>query len=218
MIVFLWFTFAVAHAQDLSLTEFLTSAWEKSPTFKGEEYKEEESRQLVSSARGKYFPHVSLDAISTTGFPASNSDLHVGGVMGSPFRQGNAAGIVADEIVYDFGRIQSAMGQAKAQRSLNEAKLAQEKLTFLGSLGGIYLTCARVRSLQSLNEQLINWARLILKETSRFEKTGQRSIVDSSLVKSEVMELELQSEELKKLEVTLIEQMRVYARGRDAGC
>src|SRR5262249_2454644 len=125
--------------------------------------------------------------------------------------KGWAYGAVLDQILYDFGRISSKLEQAKAERSLGEARLAQEKLRFLTTMGGLYLGCAKVRSLTRLNEDLMVWAKILLTETSRFARPGQRSIGDRSLVESEISDLDVQREELRKFEATLIGQMKTYA-------
>jgi outer membrane protein TolC len=201
---------------ETTLIDFLQSAWQKSPVIAGETSKNEESEQFVKSARGKYFPHVSLAGIDSTGFPASSSALRVGGIMGSPYRAGLAGGVIVEQTVYDFGRINSVLEAAKADKSLNEARLASEKLRFLTELGGLYLSCARTKSLLEENEHMMFWAKLILRETGRFTKTGQRSIIDNSLVKSKLNDLELQEAELKRLQASLIYQMKIYAE--PSGC
>jgi len=206
----------VASAQETSFVNFLQTAWELSPTVRGEVLQNDASNEFISSARGKYLPHVSLDAIDTTGFPASNAELGVGGLMGSPFRSGLAGGIVVNQTVYDFGRIQSFLERAKAEKSLNLARLAEDKFRFLSTAGRLYLTCARVRSLQQHDTELMSWAKINLKETARFTKTGQRSIVDNSLVQTEVNSLNLELEQLHKFEDSLNGQMKMY--GSKGGC
>lgn len=199
-----------------SLADFLQNAWRRSPIATSEQKKGEESEQLVKSSRAKYFPHLSLAAIDSTGFPSSSSLLHVGGLMGSAFRAGPAGGVIVQQTVYDFGRISSLLESAKAEKSLNEAKLAEEKWRYLSSVGELYLNCARARSLLEQNDRMMFWAKLILKESTRFTKTGQRSVIDNSLVVSKVNDLSLQQDELKKLQSSMIEQMKLY--GEISGC
>lgn len=196
---------------ETKLSDYLTRAWGQSPVLTGDASKLNESEEFVSSARGKYFPHVSLAGIDTTGFPASTGMLGVGGLMGSPFRSGMAGGVIVQQTVYDFGRISSALESAKAGKSYNEAKLAEEKLRYLTSLGELYLGCARARSLLDKTERMMGWANLILKETLRFTKTGQRSIIDNALVKSKMNDLVLQQKEYRKVEASYTEQMKHFA-------
>jgi outer membrane protein len=204
-----------ASAQEISFVNFLQTAWEKSPVIKGEVLQNAASNEFISSVRGKYLPHLSLDAIDSTGFPASNSALQVGGLMGSPFRSGLAGGVVLQQTLYDFGRIQSLLEHAKAERSLARARLADDKFRFLSTIGQLYLTCARTRSLQREDVDLMSWAQINLKETARFTKTGQRSIVDNSLVQTEVNSLQLELDQLHKFEQSLNEQMKLYGSNGD---
>jgi|GEM_PF-6046538 len=207
----LFFLLMGAHASaETALSDYLKSAWQQGAISASESDKAEESEQFVSSARGKYFPHVSLAGIDSTGFPSSTGQLGVGGLMGSAFRSGPAGGVIVQQTIYDFGRISSAMESAKAGKSLNEAKLAEEKYRYLSSLGDLYMGCARARSLLDKTERMMGWAQLLLKETVRFTKTGQRSIIDNALVKSKVNDLVLQQKEYKKVENSYVEQMRHF--------
>jgi outer membrane protein TolC len=215
-LVFFMIAASSAQAQEVTLADFLRTAWENSPVAKGEKFQAEAGEELVKSARGKYFPHFSLDAIDTTGFPASNSALRVGGLMGSPYRSGFAGGIEVEQTIYDFGRIQSALEQAKAANALEESRAVREKFRFLESLSKAYVACARTRSLQERIEQLLRWAEINLKETEKYAKTGQHSIIDSSLVRTEVASLKLDLERAQELEQSLLAQMRNY--GEIAQC
>ncbi len=206
----------VASAKEMPLIDFLNTAWSRGPVQKGEILQNQASDEFVSAVRGKYLPQLSLDAIDSTGFPASNSGLNVGGMMASPFRSGPAGGIVVEQMIYDFGRIQSLLRQSKADKSVNLARLAAEKFRFLLVAGQTYLECARARSLQTRDGQLMHWAQINLRETMRFMKTGQRSIIDSSLVKTEVDNLKLELDQLSRYEQSLIEQMKLF--GADGGC
>lgn len=203
-------------AQEISLVDFLRQAWEKGPVSQAEGLQNSASDEFVHSVQGKYLPHVALDAIDSTGFPASNSALQVGGLMGSPFRSGAAGGVVVTQTVYDFGRIESALKEVKAERSLVQARLAEDKMRYLESAAQVYLACARARSLQENDEELMKWAKINLKETARFTRTGQRSVIDNSLVQTEVNELRLELDDLGKFQQSLTEQMKLY--GANSGC
>jgi outer membrane protein len=214
--IFLLFLPTLSFAEEISLVDFLKIVWENGPVRHGEALQDSASEDLVRSAKGKYLPHVSLDAIDTTGFPASNSELQVDGLMGSPFRSGLAGGVVVEQTLYDFGRIQSAVARARVDKSTRRAQLAADKFQFLTSVGQIYLACAQVRSMRHNDEDLMRWAQINLKETARFTKTGQRSIVDNALVQTEVNTLNLELDQLQKYEQSLNAQMQIY--GVKADC
>ena len=206
-----------AKANEISMNDFLEQAWNQSPMAKGERFKNEETDELERSAKGKYFPHLSLEAIDTKGFAASSSTLHVGGLMGSAYRSGWAAGVIVDQTVYDFGRISSVLEGVKAEKGLQEARLASEKVKFLSLLGRLYLSCARARTVQNQNTRLMSWLEMILKESSQFTKTGQRSVIDNALVKMEMNELTVEQNELKKFQASLADEMKLYLSSAN-GC
>ena len=136
--------------------------------------------------------------------------------MGSPFHSGAAGGAILEQTVYDFGRISSALQQAKAEKSLTQARLAEDKFRFLYGTGLLYLACARVRTLIQSDQQLMSWAQINLKETARYTRTGQRSVIDNSLVQTEVDKLQLEMDQLQKYQQSLGEQMKFY--GVTCGC
>ena len=137
--------------------------------------------------------------------------------MGSPFRSGAAAGIVVEQRIYDFGRIRSILEGAKAEARLSEAKIDAEKLNFMSRLVRLYLTCAQAFSMKRQNDRLMSWAELNLKETQRLTKTGQRSIIDNSLVQAEINDLKLQQAELEQMQRSFNEQMAFYAPNVECG-
>jgi outer membrane protein TolC len=73
-----------------------------------------------------------------------------------------------------------------------------------------------VKSWQSHDRDLLSWAEINFKETARFTKTGQRSIIDNALAKTEVENLKLELTTLAKWEESLRAQMKLF--GVEADC
>ena len=217
IILFMALMGSPSFASETSLGDFLKTAWTSSSWKQAAVHKKEQTEQIKQSVDGRMLPQLSLEAIDTTGFPASSSDLRVGGIMGSPFRSGAAAGIVVEQRIYDFGRIRSILEGAKAEARLSEAKIDAEKLNFMSRLVRLYLTCAQAFSMKRQNDRLMSWAELNLKETQRLTKTGQRSIIDNSLVQAEINDLKLQQAELEQMQRSFNEQMAFYAPNVECG-
>ena len=212
----IWLTLLVStvtvRAGEVSLADFLRSAWEQSPAIRAEVLQTDSSNFMISSARGRYLPHISVDAIDSTGFPASNSRLGVSGIMSSPFRSGFSAGLVIEQMLYDFGRVASALQGARAEKSLREARLAEEKFRFLIRAGQVYVDCSTAKSMRELSADLLTWAHIIQKEAAHFTRTGQRSIIDNSLIQTEVDSLQIELEQLEQLQQSQLEQMKLFGR------
>ena len=217
IILFLALIGSPSFARETSLGDFLNTAWTSSSWKQAAVHKKEQAEQIKQSVEGRMLPQLSLEAIDTTGFPASSSDLRIGGIMGSPFRSGGAAGIVVEQRIYDFGRIRSILEGAKAEARLSDAKIDEEKLNFMSRLVRLYLTCAQAFSMKRQNDRLMSWAELNLKETKRLTKTGQRSIIDNSLVQAEINDLKLQQAELEQMQRSFNEQMAFYAPNVECG-
>lgn len=137
-------------------------------------------------ARTGELPTVSLEALTTSGFPGSTGLLGVGGVMGSSYRSGWAYGVVATDTLWDFGKTSRAMAAAEADVQSERQLTGIEKQDVLRTAFEAYLRCSFVQS------EIENWAKIrdlsiiIEREVEKFVKTGQHSIVDTYLVKSQV--------------------------------
>lgn len=139
----------------------------------------------VAIARANCYPTLDFQGIDSGGFPGSNGQLGIGGMMGSPFRKELGVGFVAQQIVYDFGRTAADIKLNKEKEKYSEAntrvKTYEVQLLALQT----YYKC------MSYQSQIASWAELkkqsalIAHEVNHFVKTGQRSIVDRYIAKEQ---------------------------------
>src|ERR1700730_17624545 len=108
---------ALANVNEISLDEVLVQVDAKDPSITAARFREKASIENVGVAKSSYLPEVSLEAIDSTGFPGSSGLTGVGGLMGSPYRSGVAAGLVAKEVLWDFGQISNRVGVAEEEAS-----------------------------------------------------------------------------------------------------
>ncbi len=67
----------------------------------------QEKSRRAGGRRGRSIGLLPVDlggrAVDSWGFPGSSGYLGIGGLMGSPFRSGEAGGLVATDTLFDFG-------------------------------------------------------------------------------------------------------------------
>lgn len=139
------------------------------------------AEKKINVEKAAYYPTLDAQAIGPAGFPGSTNAVGVGGLMGSPYRDGPAAGLLAQQLIYDFGQTKHAVQEAKynAQYSLENEKVTayQVKQFALDT----YYDCANFKTQRNVWKNLKKKSAMITKEADHFVKTGQRSVVDGYL-------------------------------------
>ena len=116
----------VCGAHELSLAEALTQAEHNSPRLKAANLQVVAAHKGVGVAQAGYYPSVALEGIDSWGFPGSSGALGIGGLMGSPYRSEAAAGLVAQDTLFDFGRTYSSVRAAQDLEMLRRAGIDVE--------------------------------------------------------------------------------------------
>lgn len=185
--------FAPAYASaapELTIRQMIDSANQYNPNLKASQSREVQARGDIGIAKSYYLPNLSFQAIDSTGYPASNGELGISGLMGSPYRSELGAGFVLTQNLFDFGRTYYGVRASEAQAR------SQEKATDVGryqtdqELLEAYFDCVLNRAQKESWSQLAKDSALVAKEVDRFVQTGQRSIVDrylSNLQKEEAL-------------------------------
>jgi len=175
--------------REISLDEVLHLAEINSPRLTASEFQEIAAEKGVEIARSKYFPTLKLDSIYDNGLPGSSgSALDIQGMMASPYRSGPSVGVVAKQLVYDFGRTDHAVkaSQYQAEASKQDTKITIYEVKTLALKK--YYECALFRTQRDLWGYLGDESNTITKEVHHFVDTGQRSVVERYLSKIQTEE------------------------------
>jgi outer membrane protein len=186
LILYLYLSISIAkEARPLSLDEAMHLAEINSPSLSAAEFNEIAAKKSIDIARAAYYPTINAEAIDSVGFPGSSNVLGIEGLMGSPFRKGVAGGIVAQQIIWDFGRtfysVETAKHEAESTHQNTRVTVYQVKQFTLQ----LYYECSKFRTLRDDWSNLSKESAIITKEALHFVNTGQVSIVDKYLSKAE---------------------------------
>jgi outer membrane protein TolC len=175
-------------AAPLGIVEVLRKAEETSPELKAALARMKEAGESIRVARAGYYPTLDVEGVDSTGFPGSSGWLGYGGLMGSPFRSGPTGGAVSRFTVFDFGRTfyDTKAAQEEWRASLENVKILRYQV-YMAALK-LYFDAVRFRSEQETWQSLGKQIDIIAREVRRFVDTGQRSIVDTYLVRDQIEE------------------------------
>lgn len=186
----------------LSLDEVMRLTEVNSPQISADKFRELVAQKSVDVAKANYFPSLSFEAIDSTGFPGSSAATGITGLMDSPYRSGLAGGLVAKQVVWDFGRtyydVEATKHETEIAKQNTRVTLYQIKQLALVT----YFDCTFFHTQQDTWKLLAEESGVITKEAEHFVNTGQRSIVDRYLSKAETEEAQtaqaFYAERLKK--------------------
>ena len=179
-----------ATAVDLTVPQALRQAEQASPELKAALDREQQARDTVGIRQSFYYPTVAFEAIDSVGFPGSSGALGIGGLVGSPYRSGPAAGLVANLSLFDRNRhysVQAGQQELKAvqeQTAVARFQLDQEALQ-------IFFEAARFRGQEEAAQAAVTAITDVAHEVERFVRTGQRSVVERLLVQDQTTEAQM---------------------------
>jgi outer membrane protein TolC len=172
----------------LSIDEVLHFAEINSPQLSAAKFQEIAADKSIDIARANYFPTLSFGALDSIGFSGSSAATDVIGLMGSPYRKGLAAGLVTQQIIYDFGRtyydVEASRQEALLTKENTRVTVYQVKQLALQA----FYACAFFKTQRDKWGYLAHESSIITKEAQHFVNTGQRSIVDRYLSKAQTEE------------------------------
>ncbi|SRR5579883_426888 len=172
----------------LSIDEVMQLAEINSPRLSASRFHELAAEKSVDIARANYYPTLNVEAIDSTGFPGSSVGTGVTGLMGSPFRSGYGAGLVAEQTIYDFGRtyydVEASKNEADLSKQETRVTVYEVKQLALET----FYDCAFFKTQSDTWGSLSHESGIITDEAQKFVNTGQRSIVDRYLSKAQTEE------------------------------
>jgi outer membrane protein TolC len=199
--------------KELSLADTIKAAIAASPRLKSARFREEALREEIRSQKSAYLPQLDVAVVASAGDPGSFAFLGVDNNFSASQRLGEGASLVLRQDLYDFGRTSSLVAVAEArqnaeskQRGIYKAEVAREVLR-------AYLDCSFLKAQVENARFIARQTALIARETGRFVRSGQRSIIERYLVDAELKESETRVAELGA-RATMTERRLAIEMGR----
>lgn len=197
----------------IAIDDVLRITATNSPKLSASRFREIVAKKSIDIAKANYWPSLTAEAIDDTGFQGSMKLLEIGGLMGSPYRSGYGAGLILQQIIWDFGRtsynVEATRHAYEVSKQDTRIRLYQIELFALQT----YYECTYFRTERDIWKELIYELAIITKEVQRFVNTGQVTIVDRYLSLAQLEEAQtahaFYAERLKKTAQELATIMNV---------
>jgi len=205
LIFTLLFAQAVAAEQVSSLMSVLEMGERQSPRLKTEEHREQAAAERVRVEKSSYMPELDAAAIASTGDPGSFALLGVDNNISSSQRIGAGGALILKQDIWDFGRTEGNVHEAKAQREIAHKQIAVTRQDVDRELLHTYIDCAYLKEQVADSREIAQLTHLISRETDRFVRSGQRSVIERYLVDAEAQAADTRIAEFSD-RVTVIEK------------
>lgn len=194
------------------LATIMAAAEKASNELVGTRTEERVAEKAVSLAEGGYFPRLEADAVDTSGFPGSSGGLGIHGLVGSSYRSGYGVGLVADATLWDFGRTSAEVRQAEHLSAAQKAQTTLTRYDVDTSAAQLFFDCVRDQSQLDAWSFVVSQAQVVATEVNRFVKTGQRSIVERFLSRSQLEEAQTNQKDFEERTALARKRLQVLTR------
>jgi len=184
---------AVAWAQSpvVSLTQAQQTALQNHPQIASAALEAEASGFAVREVRSAYYPSLSGNI---TGVGAEHgSVLSAGAVTTSSIYSRGATGIVANQLVTDFGRTGSLVESAKLRSSSRNKEVANTRAQVVIEVEQAYYQALAAQAVQKVAQATLDFRRVTLRQVSALADSALRSKLDVSFAQVTVSQAQLDS-------------------------
>lgn len=150
---------------------------------------------LTELAKARYYPQIDLYAIQTIGTIRPLSKFNIAGAQNKPTSYVEEMGVLADQLIYDFGKTAHTVLAEKSGRDAAEKELLTNKAVVIMRAQQTYIRCLRQKRLVEIAQETVRERGVIRDQVSLLFQRQLKSKLDFDLI----------SVELRNAEVALIE-------------
>lgn len=150
---------------------------------------------VAQQAKARYYPQIDAYAIQTGGTLRPQSAFNIGGPQNRPTSYVQNAGVIADQLLYDFGQTAHKVLAERANQAAAENDLQTRKALVILTVQQAYLDCLRQKRLVQVAEQTVKERGVFRDHIALLYKKQLQSKLDLDLI----------SVELKNAEVLLVQ-------------
>ncbi|MCP5513424.1 MAG: TolC family protein [Leptospiraceae bacterium] len=183
-----------AETKVLSVDDVIQRIEEVDPAIAASRFKTLAAKASTEKSKSAYYPKVDLQSLIPVpgGMPGSYGEIGVRGVMVSPFHTGNSIGLLASYTLFDFGRTKNAVKSAEQDEISKKEEAKITRINTVQNTLHVYYDCIKYKSLADTWTEKLKRLKFLQGEVGKFVSTGQRSIVDTYLMKSHVEKIQTQ--------------------------
>lgn len=150
---------------------------------------------VTQQAQSKYYPQIDAYAVQTGGNVRPLSAFNVAGAQNKPTSYIQNAGVIADQLIYDFGQTAHKILAERASTAAAEKDILTHKALVILTVQQVYFDCLRHKRLVQIAEEMVRERGKIRDQVATLYKHQLKSKLDLDLI----------SVELKNAEVLLVQ-------------
>lgn len=173
----------------LSLTDAQAIALRNHPRIASAALSAQASESVVKEARAAYFPIVTGNITAVGSEPSST--LSAGNIQTSSIYNRASSGLVASQLLTDFGRTSSIAQSAKLRSAAQTQNVANTRAQVLLEVRAAYYQALASQSILKVARATLDLRRLSLRQANALAQSSLRSTLDVSFAQVVVSEAEL---------------------------
>lgn len=146
---------------------------------------------VAQQARAKYYPQIDAYAIQTGGTLRPQSAFNVGGPQNRPTSYIQNAGVIADQLLYDFGQTAHRILAERANQAAAEKDILTHKALVVLTVQQAYLDALRQKRLVQIAEQTVKERGVLRDHITLLYKRQLKSKLDLDLISVELRNAEV---------------------------
>ncbi len=146
---------------------------------------------LMQQAKSKYYPQIDAYAIQTGGNIRPLSAFNIAGAQNKPTSYIQNAGMIADQLLYDFGQTAHTILAERANQAAAEKNVLTHKALVILTVQQAYLDCLRQKRLVQVTEQTVKERGVLRDYIALLHKKQLKSKLDLDLISVELRNAEV---------------------------
>lgn len=146
---------------------------------------------VTQQAKAKYYPQIDAYAIQTGGNTRPLSAFNVAGAQNKPTSYIQNAGVMADQLIYDFGQTAHKVLAERANTAAAEKGILTHKALVILTVQQAYLDCLKQKRLVQIAEETVRERGKIRDQVATLYKHQIKSKLDLDLISVELRNAEV---------------------------
>jgi len=146
---------------------------------------------VVHQATAKYYPQIDAYALQTGGTIRPQSALNIGGPQNRPTSYIQNAGVLADQLIYDFGQTAHRVLAERASQAAAEKDILTHKALVILTVQQAYLDCLRQKQLVQIAQQTVKERGVLRDHIALLYRKQLKAKLDLNLISVELRNAEV---------------------------
>ena len=174
----------------LTLEQAVRTAMEKHPLLQSSEFAVQSAEARLKQAQSNYYPQVGASAIQTNGSVRATALFLPSGSLIEPNRSDFSVGVVAKQLVYDFGQTKYRVESQRTDRARIEKEAMVHRADVVLGVQRTYLSVLKRKRLVQIAEQTVRERETIKQQVDVLYRNQIKSKLDLGLVQVQLADAE----------------------------